>query len=148
MKKLAILILLSFSVNAENSLVIGGVSYHIGEREYYYAGETRRYNEVNPSLGWCHDNDCIVVSKLSYYNWGASAYSEIHLDMLTTKYFSGGIRIGGVVGYKYTPVNMIIAPLVQPVITFNIYESFRAQVGLIASDPPVLTFNLKYKPSK
>lgn len=130
-------------------LVIGGFSYHIGEREYeevdssgHGTGEFKRYNEINPTLGFCVDDNCLVASKLSYDNWGVVAYHEFTFAI--TRYVDFGVRLGGALGYDGTPQGGVINPYVSALSSFKI-EEWKVQLGLIPTDPMAVTINAKYK---
>ncbi len=152
MKKLLIsMLLISPIALAENSLIVGGISHHIGDNTYKEVdnhdnetGLVKQYNEVNTSLGGCLDSICLVAMKLSYDNWGAALYNESYYDVISTDYFKGGLRLGVVTGYQHTPINSLLIPLLQPIITINSYNGTKVQLGLMFSDVLVVTLNFKY----
>ena len=142
MNKALICLLLTSSVAAnECSIVFGGVSKHLGERVYRTGSGTRKLNESNESLGAECNDFAVVAVKLSYYNDGVAAYyTHSFTDNI-------GLRLGGVYGYKDTPVNMLIAPLIQPVVKFELIDDLYIEAGAIydGGHVVVLTANFKYK---
>ena len=141
MFRVLFLFLISTSAIADTSLVVGGFSYHIGEREYEDYEEKKPYNEVNPTLGVCVDDWCLVRSKLSYHNWGTAVYNE---RMYSKGKIAWGIRLGLVHGYEDTPVDMKIVPMFQPIINFSTQVG-TTQTGVMFTGSLVLTVNYKYK---
>lgn len=141
MNKALICLLLTSSVAAnECSIVFGGVSKHLGESGYTYNGDARKFNESNESLGAECNDFAVVAVKLSYYNDGIAAYyTHSFTDNI-------GLRLGGVYGYEDTPVSMLIAPLIQPVVKFELIDDLYIEAGAIYSgDIVVLTANFKYR---
>ena len=89
------LLLLSPLSYANTTIVLGGLSYHIGERGYESRDAQdnivmKDYNEVNPTMGLCSDDLCLVVSELSYKNIGVALYNNWLL--YEAKYVDASIR--------------------------------------------------------
>lgn len=94
----------------QSSLILGGFSYHIGDREYTYNNETKPLNEHNLTIGYEHGGWSVVQFKNSYYKPSlmvAKSYDWWFDDV----YY--GIKLGLVTGYGDTPVNYDLMPAGQ-----------------------------------
>lgn len=105
-----------FSVSAtatedlSTSLVFGGLSYHLSDRDYNYQGETFKYNEVNPSFGLQVGEMRWVMFENSY---GKSSNAFLWVPKLPmTPNLSMGTRLGLTTGYKDTPQDSELLPII------------------------------------
>lgn len=94
----------------QSSLVLGGLSYHIGAREYTYKNETRHFNERNLTIGYEHDGWSVVQFNNSYYEPSVmvtKGYGWWFKDVYQ------GVQVGAVTGYGDTPMNYDLLPMGQ-----------------------------------
>lgn len=128
---------------AEQAIVFGGWSTH-NDSTYTYKGETHAYNEDNYTLGYGRNNWFVAVSKLSYSNWGVVGYYEYVL--WEWAHTAVSLRAGVVYGYRNTPNNVTLMPIVLPTLTQRIYDELYVQLSVIGNDEMVVgTANLLYK---
>lgn len=126
---LALLITLtSFSVFPEPlgvSFLFGGWSKHMMDGTY-----NERQNVQGLEI-----NDWGMVSMDNSYNEHSIAV-YYNLDILDYDYVSLSTRLGAMSGYGDTPVNMDVAPFINPIITIKPFKQFLAvDLGVI----PVVT---------
>jgi hypothetical protein len=142
----ALLLCLGLAVtesHANQAIVFGGWSSH-SDSTYTYEGVTRDYNENNYSLGYGYNDFYVVAAKLSFHNWGVIAYYDYNLWEWSDTSIS--LRLGAVYGYKNTPQNTLILPIVLPTLTQRLYGELYFQASILANeDMYVATGNLLYK---
>ncbi len=143
---------------SEFSLIVGGFAYHIGESTYttkefvYNCGLSEcppvitehSYNETNETIGIGYGDNYIVYSKLSYDNHGLAIYNHTTYPSLGNKYLTPGLRLGFVYGYKDTPIDQTIVPLISPTLTIHAPLGIDIETGLLLTSPVVITANIKY----
>lgn len=96
---------------AESSVVIGGYWNHIDTNHYYDNGVRKHLNESGLAIGLEYDNVRALWFENSYYK------DSLALMWVTPKYqvvpmVSINGVLGGTTGYKHTPENLTIAPIV------------------------------------
>ena len=103
---------------ASSSMLVGGVSKHIGISKYTYQGTTRDLQEHNTMLGFEQDGFSVFGVRNSYDKFGLGmGYTFRH--QLTTN-LTGGFRVGAITGYHNTPVDMVVTPFVGPELDYRI----------------------------
>lgn len=133
------------------SIVFGGWSKHVGTHPnndgYYYKDgdrEVTELNEVNPTYGITVNEWTYATSVLSYKNRGYSVFYTLEPDWWKWTYAEIGIRLGGTYGYAHTPVKLLIAPIISPVIEIRPIKQFSIELGVMPHiETAVFTANLK-----
>lgn len=125
----------------QSSLIFGGLSYHIGAREYTYKKETRHFNERNLTLGYEHDGWALIQFNNSYYE----------PSVMVTKSFGWwykdayqGVKVGAVTGYGDTPMGYDLLPMGQVELGYRTGPVTSVLGWIPSGKVSVLTLHWKY----
>lgn len=94
---------------ADTSVVLGGLSNHVGQDTYTYEGKTKSYNEVNLALGFEQDDVRWVLYNNSYKKLSTVVMWVPKMEL--GEHFSIGPRLGITTGYEDTPERLLVAPI-------------------------------------
>lgn len=118
MKKLLIMGLMLLSMTADAaSLLVGGFSYHLTNRDYHWNGESGTVNEINPMVGFEYEGYSIAVMNNSYNKVSVVLGKDFIYEINSS--WSAGVRVGVASGYKETPINLPIAPYGQAQVEYT-----------------------------
>lgn len=131
MKKLTSLILLSLLTNTAAN-ASGKVSVLLPVRSRHY-GTDEEYNEDNHGIGIAYKDAEVVLVKNSYSVWGVGLYYHPKKE---TRHVDIGIRLGVTTGYGSTPVDMDLAPIINPTVTLK-HENAGIEFGVLAGGEDV-----------
>lgn len=118
MKKLIMLGLMALSMSADaTSLLVGGFSYHLTNREYHWYEESGTVNEINPMVGFEVEGYSFSVMKNSYYKPSFMLAKDFLYEVNDS--WAVGVRVGLATGYKDTPINLSLLPFGQAQIEYT-----------------------------
>lgn len=133
--------LLASNVSKADSYILGGASYHVGDRTYTYKGETNAINEVNPSFGYRNSNwetSVVYIASNSFEKESLAIAWNPRWDLTETVEF--GLRLGASSGYSSTPLDSEIVPIAGVDTTFDLGR-YKVVLGFLA--PEVITIHLE-----
>lgn len=113
------------------SLIVGGLSYHIGASSYTHNGETHSFNEVNPAIGLEADGWSIAALKNSYGKTSIMATKDWSWPISDS--WSAGVKVGTATGYGDTPINLDVAPFAQ----FEVGYTYHRVTTVLGYVPPL-----------
>lgn len=118
MKKVMLLGLMLLSMSADAaSLLVGGFSYHVTNREYHWNGENGTVNEVNPMIGFDYEGYSLSVMDNSYNKTSLVAAKDFLYEINDN--WAIGVKVGVATGYKNTPINLSLAPFGQAQVEYT-----------------------------
>lgn len=118
MKKLLVMGLMLLSMTADAaSLLVGGFSYHITNREYNWNGNHGEVNEVNPMVGFEYEGYSLSVMNNSYNKTSVVVGKDFLYEINNT--WAVGVKVGVATGYKETPINLSLAPYGQAQVEYT-----------------------------
>lgn len=118
MKKLMVLGLMALSMSADAaSILVGGFSYHLTNREYHWNGESGTVNEVNTMIGFEYEGYSISVMDNSYHKTSFVVAKDYMFEINDS--WAAGVKVGVATGYNDTPINLPLAPFGQAQVEYT-----------------------------
>lgn len=105
-------------VSASSSVLVGGLSKHIGADTYTYDGTTKDLQEHNTMLGFEQGGFSVFGMRNSYDKFSMGAGYTFRKELSTN--VTAGFRVGAVTGYKHTPVGLAITPFIGPELDYRV----------------------------
>lgn len=131
------------ATGAENSVILGGLSYHVKSDDYLDESDGIRkdLNEVHRSIGFRHGSTEIAVGYIhenSYEN--KSVYVIYNPRWEVAHQWHVGVRLGAATGYDNTPIDMEVAPVIGAEVTLDT-GPITFNLGVMA--PEVISFHME-----